>query len=80
MDQVFDDPQVRHRQMTVEVDHASGQRITILRSALNMSDSPVHYCAPPQLGQQTSEVLAQWALMTPMEIEALYTAGVVEGR
>jgi len=45
-----------------------------------MSDSPVQYSAPPQLGQQTSEVLAQWALMTPMEIESLYTAGVVEGR
>lgn len=79
MDQVFDDPQVRHRQMTVEVDHASGQRISILRSALNMSDSPVHYRAPPQLGQHTREVLTQWAAMTPTQIEALYTAGVVEG-
>lgn len=80
MDQVFDDPQVRLRKMTVEVDHASGQRIPILRSTLNMSDSPVDYRAPPQLGQHTREVLTQWAALDPAQVEALYTAGVVEGR
>ncbi|AMM24383.1 CaiB/BaiF CoA transferase family protein [Variovorax sp. PAMC 28711] len=80
MDQVFDDPQVLHRQMTVEVDHASGQRIPILRSALNMSDSPVHYRAPPQLGQHTHEVLTQWAALDEVRIDELHAAGVVEGR
>ncbi len=79
MDQVFDDPQVRHRKMVVEVEHASGRRIPVLRSALNMSDSPAPCSAPPQLGQHTSEVLAQWLALEPAEIDSLRSAAVVEG-
>jgi glutaryl-CoA transferase len=76
MDQVFEDPQVRHRKMTVEVAHGSGRTIPILRSTLNMSDSPVSYRAPPQLGQHTDEVLAQWLAMDAKQIEALHADGV----
>jgi crotonobetainyl-CoA:carnitine CoA-transferase CaiB-like acyl-CoA transferase len=60
MAQTFADPQVQHRQMTVEVAHGSGRNLPILRSAVNLSDAPVSYRAPPQLGQHTSEVLTQW--------------------
>lgn len=60
MDQVFADPQVQHRKMTVEVEHGSGRSIPILRSAINLSGASTAYRAPPQLGQHTSEVLAEW--------------------
>lgn len=79
MDQVFADPQVQHRRMTVEVEHGSGRRIPILRSPLNMGDADPPYRAPPQLGQHTDEVLAQWLALAPDQIAALRGNGVVAG-
>ncbi len=60
MDGVFNDPQVRHRALTVEVAHGSGHRIPLLRSPLNLSAFTPTYRAPPQLGEHTGEVLRDW--------------------
>lgn len=80
MQQVFDDPQVRHRRMTVEVEHGSGRRIPILRSTLNMSDSPVRYSAPPQLGEHTQQVLQEWLALTPQKVQDLRADGIIQTR
>lgn len=57
---VFDDPQVQHRELLVEVDGADGSRLPLLRSSLNMSAVQIDYRRPPTMGEHTHEVLAQW--------------------
>ena len=60
--QVFDDPQIRARQMRIELPHhqaASGQ-VALLGNPIKMSATPpVYRDAPPTLGQHTDEVLRE---------------------
>ncbi|WP_235905838.1 CaiB/BaiF CoA transferase family protein [Pseudooceanicola pacificus] len=60
MDQVFEDPQVKHRQMKVSVPHSTGGDIPNVASPYRLSDSPVRYDhAAPTLGQHTDDVLGR---------------------
>ena len=55
---VFDDPQVKHRELRVEIPNALGGVTPVVRSPLRLSETPVEYkIAPPLLGQHTEEVL-----------------------
>jgi crotonobetainyl-CoA:carnitine CoA-transferase CaiB-like acyl-CoA transferase len=75
--QVFDDPQVRHRGMRLEVDHPLGGRVALVASPIRLSATPLPPpTAPPTLGQQTDEVLAELGL-DEAEVAALREAGVV---
>ena len=57
-DQVFDDPQVQHRHMAVEVEHPKAGRMTITSSPLKLSKTPGTVRAPaPMLGQHTNDIL-----------------------
>ena len=57
-DQVFDDPQVQHRHMAVEVEHPNAGRMTITSSPLKLSKTPGAVRAPaPVLGQHTDDIL-----------------------
>lgn len=77
MQAVFDDPQVKHRAMIVDVHQADGKTMPILRSALNMSNFEVMYKAPPRLAEHTREVLREWAELEDSRIEELLHAGAV---
>lgn len=77
MRQLFEDPQVQHRGLSLRVPHASGVDVPTLRSPLNLSASPVDHRAPPMLGQHTDEVLRERLQLTPQAIEALRHAGIV---
>jgi crotonobetainyl-CoA:carnitine CoA-transferase CaiB-like acyl-CoA transferase len=58
LDQVFEDPQVQHRQMRVDVPHSVGVDVPGLASPLRFSDTPVTYDkAAPTLGEHTEQVL-----------------------
>ncbi|UCH72811.1 MAG: CoA transferase [Rhodospirillales bacterium] len=58
LDQVFDDPQVRHRGMRIELEHPLAGTVPLTASPLRLSDTPVEYHRPPPLlGQHTREVL-----------------------
>ncbi len=60
--QVFEDPQVRHREMKVSVPHetAAGGAVDLIGSPINLSETPVRYRhAPPVLGQHTDQVLRE---------------------
>ncbi|WP_043831105.1 CaiB/BaiF CoA transferase family protein [Muricoccus aerilatus] len=56
---VFEDPHVQAREVVVEMDHASGERVQVIANPVRLSATPPSYRgAAPVLGQHTEEVLA----------------------
>jgi crotonobetainyl-CoA:carnitine CoA-transferase CaiB-like acyl-CoA transferase len=56
--EVFADPQVRHRQMAVELEHPVAGKVTQAGVAVKLSDTPGSIRSfAPSLGQHTEEVL-----------------------
>ena len=61
LDEVFADPQVRARGLRVELPHALAGSVPGVANPIRLSATPVVYrTAPPQLGQHTEAVLAEW--------------------
>lgn len=60
IDQVFEDPQVRHLGQVQEVQHPAAGLLRLVGSPLHLSRTPVEPPAPPPcLGQHTEEVLSE---------------------
>ena len=60
--EVFDDPQIQHREMEISMPHPlfGNGNVTLIGSPLKMSATPVTYRhAPPTLGQHTDEILEE---------------------
>jgi crotonobetainyl-CoA:carnitine CoA-transferase CaiB-like acyl-CoA transferase len=78
LDAVFDDAQVRARELAIAIPHAVAGSVPSVASPLRLSGTPVSYrAAPPALGAQTREVLKQLLAMTDAEIDALAQRGIV---
>ena len=78
IDQVFADPQVRHRGMKIELEHAEAGPIPLVASPLRFSRTPVDYRrAPPLLGEHSEEVLREVLDMDGAEIARLREEGVI---
>jgi crotonobetainyl-CoA:carnitine CoA-transferase CaiB-like acyl-CoA transferase len=78
MRQVFEDSQVRHRGMRVDIDHPLAGTVPGVANPMRFSDTPVEYGrAPPLLGQHTEEVLRGVLDLPPAEIERLRREGVI---
>ncbi|MEO5843978.1 MAG: CaiB/BaiF CoA-transferase family protein [Caldimonas sp.] len=61
--EVFADPQVREREMTVELPHPLAGTVRLVASPMKLSATPVRYRrAPPLLGADTDAVLAEFGL------------------
>lgn len=59
--EVFADPQVQSRGMTVPMPHPLADTLRVVASPMKLSDTPVQYRrAPPLLGEHTDEVLAEF--------------------
>ncbi len=75
--EVLKDPQVRHRQMVVELDHPVAGKIPQIGIAIKLSDTPGSIRSfAPSLGQHTEEIL-QGLGYQPEAISALRQKGVV---
>ncbi len=58
MREVFEDPQVQHRGMRVDIPHPLGVDVPTVASPMRFSETPVTYDRPPpMLGEHTNEVL-----------------------
>jgi formyl-CoA transferase len=75
--QVFDDPQVRHRGLRVDVPRAGGGTVPVVASPIRLSRTPVRHGPPPRLGEHTREVLVEVLGLDDEEVEALRGAGVI---
>ncbi len=78
IDQVFAAPQVRHRNMLVEVDHPSAGRIKLTGTPVKFSSTPAAVrLPPPLLGQHNDEVFSSWLGMSAAEIDRLKNTRVI---
>jgi len=80
LDQVFDDPHVKAREMVVNVPHplAGPDGAALIASPLKLSGTPVAYRHhPPLLGQHTDEVLAEVLGYDEAKISDLRKSGAI---
>jgi formyl-CoA transferase len=76
--EVFENPQVRHRGMRVDVPHPAGVACPTVASPMRFSETPVGYGTPPPLlGQHTREILGGVLGLSEAEIDALAAQGVI---
>ncbi len=77
VEEVFEDPQVRHQGLAVTYDQPGEGDVTVLRLPVDFRDAPFRIRRPaPGLGEHTDEILAE-AGIGPQERERLRAAGVV---
>jgi len=75
---VFDDPQVKARNMQLELPHSRAGVLPSIANPIRFSSSPIEYShAPPALGEHTDEVLREVLGMTSDEIGSLRTDGIL---
>ncbi|MCG8545238.1 MAG: CoA transferase [Alphaproteobacteria bacterium] len=80
LSEVFEDPQVKAREMVIEMDHPAtgGRPAKLIASPIKLSATPVSYRqAPPTIGQHTEELLGEYLGMGAAEITELRARGVV---
>jgi crotonobetainyl-CoA:carnitine CoA-transferase CaiB-like acyl-CoA transferase len=74
---VFADPHVLEREMTVDMPHPLAGNVRLVASPMKFSATPVQYRrAPPLLGEHTSEILGE-AGFSDADIAALRGAGAI---
>jgi crotonobetainyl-CoA:carnitine CoA-transferase CaiB-like acyl-CoA transferase len=78
LDAVFDDAQVRARELAIAIPHTIAGSIPSVANPLRLSSTPVSYrSAPPALGAQTREVLQQLLQLSDTEIDAMAQRGII---
>ncbi len=78
MKEVFEDPQVQHRKLRVDIPHPLGGVAPVVASPVRLSATPVEYrLAPPTLGQHNDEVLRDLLGKSDAEVARLKSAGIV---
>ncbi len=78
IEQVFENPQVRHRGLRIDLSHPLKARLGLVGSPLRLSASPVRYAsAPPLLGEHTERVLADLLGLDADHVAQLKADGVI---
>jgi crotonobetainyl-CoA:carnitine CoA-transferase CaiB-like acyl-CoA transferase len=77
LEQVFAEPQAVARGLRMEMPHPTAGKVSLVRSPMRFSETPVkHDVPPPTLGQHTDEVL-QWLGKSEAEIARLRSDAIV---
>ena len=78
VDQVIDDPQIRVRNMIVDVEDSKAGHLRVVNTPLRFSDSEVGPSrTSPELGEHTEEVLREMLGRTDDEIATLAASGAI---
>jgi formyl-CoA transferase len=78
LDDVFANPQIRHRGMQVDVPHPLVKSVPLVANPIKYSRTPLDYQVPPPLlGQHTEELLRDLLGKSAEEISALRSAGII---
>lgn len=78
LDKVFEDAQVKHRQMQVSLSHPVVGEVASVANPIKFSATPISYgAASPVLGQHTDSVMREVLEMEADEIASLRQKGVV---
>ena len=78
--EVFADPHVQARGMTVDLPHpaAGGKPTPLIANPIKFSETPISYDrAPPTIGQHTDEILKELLGLSANEIATLRTDGAI---
>lgn len=78
--QAFNDPQVKHRGMAIEMDHpgAADGKCRLIGNPINLSETPVTYRRPPPMvGEHTDEVLEELLNLDAAALAKLRDSGVI---
>ncbi len=76
--EVFEDPQVRHRGLKVDIPHPAGVPCPTVASPMRFSGTPVEYnLPPPLLGEHTREVLGKFLGMESAELDRLAARKII---
>jgi len=77
IDQVFDDPQVKHLGLAQKVPTPDGRPLTVVGQPFSLSRTPSHMdAAPPEVGEHNDEVLREFGFGAE-EIAALKKAKAI---
>lgn len=80
LDQVFEDPQIRHREMKISMPHAAAGKgeVDLIGNPLKLSGTPASYRRPPpMLGEHTDELLSEVLGLDAAERDTLRSNGVI---
>ncbi|MBM3390906.1 MAG: CoA transferase [Betaproteobacteria bacterium] len=78
LDDVFADPQVRHRGLRIDLPHPAAGSVPLVASPLRLSASPVEHTAPPPLlGQHTNEILRDLLGLGEADLAQLRANGAI---
>ena len=78
IEQVFADPQVRHRGLQLELDHPNAGKVASVANPIRFSQTPIEYRqAPPLLGEHTAMVLSSLLGMSDQAQDLLRDKGII---
>jgi len=78
IDQVFDDPQIQSRNMVLTMQDPRAGELKLVANPINYSRSQIEYhLAPPQLGNQTIEILQEYLEYAETTVKVLKSNDVI---
>jgi crotonobetainyl-CoA:carnitine CoA-transferase CaiB-like acyl-CoA transferase len=78
MQQVFEDPQVKHREMRISLPHSAGVQAPGVANPIRFSETPVRYAsAAPTLGEHNRAVLGDRLGLSDERLAELKAMGIV---
>ncbi|MGX9721465.1 CaiB/BaiF CoA transferase family protein [Stenotrophomonas acidaminiphila] len=78
IDQVFEDAQVQARGLRIELPHAGGGTVAMVRNPLKFSATPLRYGhAAPVLGEHTEQVMREILSLDDIRLQELRLQGVL---
>ena len=78
LEQVFNHPQIKYREMVKQVVNKHGEQIDTVASPINLSATPLQYnSASPDLGQHSHQILTKWLNYDKDNISKLFSDAIV---